>query len=683
MKRKKTALTFLLILFLCMSIYPQKDADKLNLMPLPVKVELTQGRFYLDTAFTVAVQGKPAIRLYHAASRMLRRLSGRTGIFFHQDYIVPELKVDNPLMIINIKRPGKVKLYEDESYNLSVSDNKIELNAETDIGALRGIETFLQLLNADSSGYYFPCVKIQDYPRFPWRGLMIDVCRHFMPVNVIKRNIDGMAAVKLNVLHLHLSDDQGFRIECKTFPKLTGMGSDGKFFTQAQIRDIIKYANDRGIRVVPEFDLPGHSTSWFAGYPRYASAPGPYTIERKWGIFDPTFDPSNPKTYAFLDKFFKEMCSLFPDEYMHIGGDENNGKQWNANPKIQTFMRANKIPNDYALQAYFNKKLLGILAKYHKKMVGWEEILQPGMPKNIVIQSWRGARSLEQSASEGYQVILSKGYYIDLCRSAEKHYLVDPVPDSLHLTDQQKKLIIGGEATMWSEFVSPETIDSRIWPRTAAIAERFWSPKNVKNVKDMYRRLDVISLELEDLGLTQIKNREAMFRRLANSYNTKALSVFISVVEPVQNYNRNKQRPDYTSYAPLTRVVDAAVPDPETARNFNYSVDDFLSGKLDDGQSANQIKQKLILWRDNDTQLEETIKKSPILDEIAPLSKELSDISSIGLQALNYLMNNKSADFDWMKKSLIQLKNADKPMGQVKLKVVLPIKKLVEQAGKI
>lgn len=682
MKNRKIAqLILFFVLMNCLFVYGQKAIDRLNLMPWPQKVELTGGKYRLDSTFTAIVSGNPADRIYPAASRMLRRLSARTGFFFSQDYITPNTKDRYPSMIIHVNKPGKVRLFENESYKLLIDRNGIELDAETDIGALRGIETFLQLLSADKEGYYFPDVKIMDFPRFPWRGLMIDASRHFMPVNVIKRNLDGMAAVKLNVFHWHLSDDQGFRVQCKTFPKLTGMGSDGLFYTQAQIKDVIHYANQCGIRVIPEFDLPGHATSWFVGYPQYASAPGPYKIERKWGVFNPTFDPANPGTYKFLDKFFKEMSALFPGEFMHIGGDENNGKQWDANKKIQKFMKRHNIPNNEELQSYFNRRLLAILTKYHKKMVGWDEILQPGMPKNIVIQSWRGIKSLKYAVTHGYRVILSNGYYIDLCRSAAYHYLNDPDPDSLALNAAQKKLVLGGEATMWSEYVSPETIDSRIWPRTAAIAERFWSSKKLRNVNNMYKRLDRISYELDGLGLMHIKNQGMMIRRLAGGYNVKALSVFISVVEPVKNYERSAERSDYTSYSPLTRVVDAAVPDAEVARNFRNLVGEFLKGSLKDTADMKIIRNCLNKWKDNNAELDKTIEKSPVLKEIKPLSAALTQISIIGLRAADYIENGKEADKTWVNNSLAELKDAKKPCAQVELMVVSPIRKLVERAA--
>ncbi len=198
----------------------------------------------------------------------------------------------------------------------------------------------MQLIGSD---FQAPAVHIEDHPRFPWRGLMMDVSRHWMPVDVVKRNLDAMAAVKLNVFHWHLSDDQGFRVESKRFPKLQELGSDGNFYTQDEIRQVVEYARARAIRVVPEFDIPGHTTSWFVGYPELASAPGPYKIERTWGIFQPTMNPAREETYQFLDAFIGEMAALFPDPYFHIGGDEVEETQWKQSASIQAFAREHQL----------------------------------------------------------------------------------------------------------------------------------------------------------------------------------------------------------------------------------------------------------------------------------------------------------------------------------------------------
>ncbi len=667
-------------IFLASAAHAGQSLKKPDLMPWPAQIQMTGGEYRLDSSFVVKIAGHAPARLYSYADRMLRRLSGKTGLFFSQDYLSPDSAVKSPSMEIRADRPGKLKLNEDESYKLDVTPSGIMLTAKTDIGAMRGIETFLQLVQGDSAGYFVPGVRINDYPRFPWRGLMIDASRHFMPLDVIERNIDGMAAVKLNVLHWHLSDDQGFRAESKTYPLLTRLGSDGLFYTQIEIKEVIKYAADRGIRVVPEFDMPAHSTSWFVGYPQYASEPGPYSVERKFGIFNPVFNPTSDNTYKFLDGFFKEMCRLFPDEYMDIGGDENNGKQWNANPQIQSFMRKHKIADDRALQTYFENRLIPILTKYHKKVVGWEEILSGQLPKTAIIQSWRGAQSLQEAARKGFRALLSKGFYVDHYMPASFYYLNDPLPDSIGLTAQQKKLVIGGEACMWSEFISPENIDSRIWPRTAAIAERLWSQDSINNVADMYRRLDGISLELESLGMTQMKNQDMMLRRLSAGLNPAPLANLVNVVVPVELYMRARTG-RYTSYCPLTRVVDAAVPDPEIARHFSNMVDHLVSGGAVSGEELASIRARLLAWKSNDAALENLIASSPVLREIEPVSKRLTDAASSGLEAVDRIQRGETADTSWVNSKLSGLKQDARPAGEVGLVIISPIEKLVRFAG--
>src|SRR6266576_1357931 len=299
-----------------------------------------------------------------------------------------DMKVTEPskaMLVIRVARANKevLELGEDESYSLEVSNAGAKLDAPTTLGALHGLQTFLQLVATSADGFAVPALSIQDKPRFPWRGLLIDVGRHFIPLDVLKRNLDGMAAVKLNVLHWHLSENQGFRVESKKFPKLHEMGSDGLYYTQGEVRDVIAYAGDRGIRVTPEFDMPGHSTAWFVGYPDLASAPGPYGVERKWGVFDPAMDPTKEHTYHFLGEFIGEMAKLFPDQCFHIGGDEVNGKQWDANPQIQAFMRAHGMKTNQDLQAYFNKRVQEIVSKHGKTMIGWDEILRPELPRAL------------------------------------------------------------------------------------------------------------------------------------------------------------------------------------------------------------------------------------------------------------------------------------------------------------
>ncbi|MDZ7341496.1 MAG: family 20 glycosylhydrolase [candidate division KSB1 bacterium] len=652
----------------------------LELMPFPAKVTVTEGRFQLSDSFQIRLEGAGGERLERGANRWLLRLTQATGLFLAPEVFTNNFNRPAAPCVIQCRRTGKLTLGEDESYQLSVSAERILLTAETDLGALHGLETLLQLLHADSEGYFFPAIVIEDAPRFAWRGLLIDVGRHFMSVDVIKRNLDGMAAVKMNVLHWHLTEDQGFRVECKTFPRLHELGSDGQYYTQEQIREIIDYAADRGIRVVPEFDMPGHATSWFVGYPELASAPGPYQIQRGWGIFDPAMNPAQEKTYRFLDRFFKEMARLFPDEYVHIGGDENNGRQWSANSEIQAFMKKNQIPNNHALQAHFNRRIHKLLAKHGKRMIGWDEILDSHLPKDIVIHSWRGRQSLVQAAQTGYPVILSHGYYIDLIQSTEYHYLNDPLPADTPLKESEARLVLGGEATMWSEFVSGETIDSRIWPRTAAIAERLWSPATVRDVADMYRRLERISFHLEKLGLQHEKNYEMMLRRLTNNTDITALKTLVDVIEPVKNYNRPAQR-KHTSFSPLTRVVDAARPDAPMAREFRWRIERLLSSAEHAAGELTTIREQLLIWKNNHAALLTTIRMSPMLKEITTLSEDLSIVAGIGLEALGYLMNGTQADQNWMQGSLAKLQQAKQPRGQSELMIVDAVEKLVWKAA--
>src|SRR3984885_5243159 len=408
---------------------PQATLPAINVMPMPATIAFATGRLVVSQTFTVAIAGYNEPRLERAAQRFLRDLGRQTGHFV-SDRLGD---ASHATLVVHADHGGEPvqDLGEDESYVLDVSSGVAKLAAPNSLGAMRGLQTFLQLVEVTSDGYAVPAVHIEDSPRFPWRGLSVDVSRHFISMPVLKRNVDAMAAVKMNVLHMHLSDDQGFRLESKEFPKLHELGSDGMYYTQTEMRELIAYAGDRGIRVVPEFDMPGHSTAWLVGYPELASGPGPYQIERRWGIFDPAMDPTRESTYKLLDPFIGEMSGLFPDAYFHVGGDECNGKEWDANPRIQQFMKAHGIKDNAALQAYFSARVQKIVVAHKKIMVGWDEVLQPGTPKDVVIQSWRGPQFVGQAVKGGNRALLSAGYYIDLNQAASEHYLADPEGDVL------------------------------------------------------------------------------------------------------------------------------------------------------------------------------------------------------------------------------------------------------------
>lgn len=645
---------------------------------MPASVQLRAGKLVIDPSFSIGILGRADPVLRRAVDRFLNDLRRQTGM------LPLDMKIADPasaLLVVTAgqEKKGTASLGEDESYSLEITSSGARLNAPTTAGSMHGLQTFLQLVNAGGDSFEVPAVSIQDHPRFPWRGLMIDVSRHFVPINVLERNLDGMAAVKLNVFHWHLSDNQGFRIESKKFPRLQEMGSDGLFYTQDQVRELIAYARDRGIRVVPEFDMPGHSTAWFVGDPELASAPGPYHIERKWGVFDPAMDPTSEHTYKFLNAFVGEMAKLFPDPFFHIGGDEVNGKQWDANPRIQQFMRAHGLKNNASLQAYFNTRVQKIVAKHGKTVEGWDEILAPDLPKDIVIQSWRGQASLGDAAKQGYRGLLSAGYYLDLMQPAVQHYGVDPLGDgAASLTDEQKQRILGGEACMWSEFVSPENIDSRIWPRAAAIAERLWSPGSTQDPNSMYERLDLVSQQLGWLGLTHNSSYIPMLRRIAGSNNVEALKVLADVVEPVKEYNRETLNPvEATSGTPLNRLVDAVRPESESARHFAELVKLVVAGQATP-EIKDEIRSSLMLWKNNSDDLEKVASPSFLMKETIPVSQELSSIATLGLQAMEYLDRGDHSPDRWKAQALAQIQQASQPKALVLIMVAPSIQKLIE-----
>src|SRR5271154_5009502 len=600
----------------------------LNLMPFPSSVHPGSGSLKIDSSFTIALTGYSEPRLERATERFLKTLQRQTALLVA---LKPGAGEKAALVVHTDHASKEIQAVgEDESYVLEVTATGAKLTAPTPLGAMHGLQTFLQLVEISPDGFAAPALTINDKPRFPWRGLMIDSARHFVPLDVIRRNIDGLEAVKMNVFHWHLSENQGFRVESKKFPRLHEAGSDGLYYTQDEIHDLIEYARDRGVRVIPEFDVPGHSTAWFVGYPELASAPGPYEIERRWGVFDPAFDPTNERTYKFLDQFIGEMAKLFPDHFFHVGGDEVNGKQWDANPKIQEFIKAHDLKNNEGLQSYFNKRLEPIVSRHGKSMVGWDEGLDPSLPKDIVIQSWRGPDALAAAAKQGFRGILSNGYYLDLGWSAARHYAVDPMSGvAADLSADEKLRILGGESCMWSEYVNAENVDSRIWPRNAAIAERLWSPQSVTDVPSMYARMDAESARLEWLGLTHKTYYRQMLQRIAGHSATPqefaALHALADVVEPVKDYAREQLAPsEPTSATPLHRVVDAVSLESDEARRFGALVDKYLAASCKDDETGTALRAELVRWRDNDPALESLAQKSFLVREVVPVSQSLA-----------------------------------------------------------
>jgi hexosaminidase len=656
----------------------------INVMPMPATMTPGAGRLIVSQSFSLAIAGYNDSRLERAAQRFLHDLSRETG-YFLSDRLADASHATLQIHAEHASEPVQ-DLGEDENYVLDVSSTGAKVTAPNPLGVMHGLETFLQLVQVTPDGYGVPAIHIEDTPRFPWRGLSIDVSRHFISMEVLKRNVDAMAAVKMNVLHLHLSDDQGFRLESREFPKLQELGSDGMYYRQSEMRELISYAGDRGIRVVPEFDMPGHSTSWFVGYPELSSGPGPYQIERRWGIFDPAMDPTRESTFKLLDKFIGEMVDIFPDRYFHIGGDEVNGKQWDANPKIHEFMQTHKLKSHQELQQYFTDRVEKIVSKHHKFMVGWDEILTPGMPKDIVIQSWRGQDSLAEAARQGYRGILSSGYYLDAMAPAAQHYLVDPLAGAdATLTPAQQKLILGGEACMWEEFASDESVESRIWPRAAAVAERLWSPQQAQDVNSMYRRMAALSPHLEQLGLRHRSSTVVMLARLAGSDDRGALEVLARALQPasiqIRETEAEKAGGIQTSDVPLNRMVDAIAPESEEVREFSAAVDQFIASKFQDVVAESYIRKKLGEWRDNDGALQPLLQNSFLLKEIAPVSQNLAALGASGLQALDYIDARKAAPAEWKQQQINAIQQVGKPTADLVLAVAPAVQKLVEASS--
>jgi hexosaminidase len=633
------------------------------LMPMPATVVPGPGRLAIDSSFAVEARGYSDARLDRAMKRLVVRISRQTGI-----------EILGGKTVLWIECTGRGSEYpalgEDESYRMDVSTESARIVAATITGAMHGMETFAEWIDSNSEGFRAQAVHIEDKPRFAWRGLMLDVSRHWIPVPVILRNLDAMAAVKLNVFHWHLSDDQGFRAESRKFPKLQELGSDGHFYTQGEVRQVVEYARDRGIRVVPELDVPGHTTSWFVGYPELASAPGPYQIERKWGIFQPTMDPSRDQIYTFLDGFIGEMTRLFPDSYFHIGGDEVDTTQWNQSSAIQTWAARNGLKDAPAIHGYFNRRVAKIAAKYGKTIIGWDEVFEPGLSGETVIQSWRGQASLAAVARAGHRGVLSFGYYLDHLKPASFHYAVDPLdgPTS-ELNQQQKARILGGEACMWSEYVDAETIDSRVWPRAAAIAERLWSPPNVTDVDFMYERLEAMSRVLDWVGLKHRVNYEPMLERLAGERPADALRVLADASEALGIEGRRDAR-KYTSLVDLNRFVDAARPESEAIRRMEGAVRKVLAEPDGSAVELAELRVMLNVWADNDARLRAN-------SELSGLSKNLSVLGRIGLQTLEYWRAGQAAPQGWIEQQIAALNAMEKPSAEVNLAAVRPVRLLV------
>uniref|UniRef100_A0A8C3BW14 Beta-hexosaminidase n=1 Tax=Cairina moschata TaxID=8855 RepID=A0A8C3BW14_CAIMO len=388
------------------------------------------------------------------------------------------------------------RLASSEAYYLTITEPVAVLKADEVWGALRGLETFSQLVHEDDYGSFLVNESvIYDFPRFAHRGILLDTSRHYLPLKSILTNLDAMAFNKFNVLHWHIVDDQSFPYQSMYFPELSNKGaySYNHIYTPTDVRLVIEYARLRGIRVIPEFDTPGHTQSWGKGQKDLLTPC--YNGEQPSGSFGP-INPIWNSTYDFMTKFFKEISSVFPDAYIHLGGDEVSFDCWKSNPDVKDFMKEQGFGIDYAkLESYYIQKILDIVSSYNKGYMVWQEVFdnKAQLKPDTVVEVWMAnnyAHELSSVTQAGFTAILAAPWYLDYISYGQdwkKYYSVEPrnFPGS----EKQKKLLIGGEACLWGEFVDATNLTPRLWPRASAVGERLWSSSNVTDLQDAYKRL--------------------------------------------------------------------------------------------------------------------------------------------------------------------------------------------------
>jgi hexosaminidase len=644
------------------------NADDLPLLPVPATVVVNEGTLPVDERFTVGFEGARDPRLTRAAERFLARLQARTGL------PVRPTPVPSGAGTLQIRcsqlEPAVLSESADERYTLDVTPRGARLEASTPSGILRGLATMQQLVRAGADGFRARAVHVEDAPRFAWRGLMLDVSRHFAKPDAILRTLDAMESVKLNVLHLHLSDNEGFRVESRKYPRLTAYpSSGGQFYTQAEIRALVAAARDRGIRVVPEFEMPGHVQSILIAYPGLGSGPAPPARGRGPDTMKAALDPSRESTYQFLAGLLGEMAALFPDAAMHVAGDEVQGEHWLANAGIQAFMRQRGFTSTHELQGHFTKRVVAILSALGKTPLVWDEALGPDLPKSAIVQAWRSSKMVQRAAAAGHRTIVSAGYYLDRGLPATEHHRVDPldtramgVPkemlpvvkgtplepyvteamvaaDAPALTDEERTRVAGGEAAMWTELVPDGHLEMHTWPRAAAVAERLWSPPvTARGAADFVRRLELVSTDLELQGLEHRAISTRALRRLAADGDVAPLVTLAEAVEPLKHLGRLMPlmqaamagQAGTAYFPPMNRFSDAVPPESAVARAFN----DAAARAVGRGPGGTFLRARLEAWRDNDAPFRQTAAGSALLAEMVPVSGEVARLAEAGLEAL-------------------------------------------------
>lgn len=479
-------------------------ARRPSIVPAPAHMELRRGGFDLGTRVAIAAQpgSDEALRI---GNYLADKLQGKTRAEVHVG--------DSTSNVISLTCVGVDPKLGAEGYELLSSPNGVIIRAPQPAGLFYGVQTLLQMLERGRRGWDVPSATIFDQPRFPWRGLLLDVSRHFRTKEFVEHYIDLLAMHKLNVLHWHLVDDQGWRLEIKRYPKLTEVGAwrieDGKpyggFYTQDDVREIVKYAADRFVTVEPEIEMPGHCDASLASYPENSCTGGPFKVPSLWGVYGDVYCPGREETFTFLENVLDEVMDLFPSKFIHIGGDEVPKDRWHNCPRCQARMAAEHLSNEEELQSYFIRRIDKYLASKGRRLVGWDEILEGGLAQGATVQSWRGMDGAVAAAKSGHDVISSptSHCYLDYnyeTTPVEKSYSFEPVPPEL--SPEQAKHILGGEGNIWAELTpEPADTDRQVFPRLLALSEVFWSPQRERNWNDFRGRLAVDLDRLDSLGV--------------------------------------------------------------------------------------------------------------------------------------------------------------------------------------
>ena len=547
-------LVLFLFLFSLATVYAQKPA--IQLIPQPASLQPAEGVFILTKTSTIGFDGQESRKI---AEMLSQKLNQSTGFAF-----TPQQDQAGSIQF-NLNKAPVAQLGK-EGYTLESSSKGVVITANEPAGLFYGMQTLLQLMPKEveskiavTASWTVPAVKITDYPRFGWRGLMLDVSRNFFTKEEVKLYIDQLAKYKFNTFHWHLTDDNGWRIEIKSLPKLTEVGawrvprfgqfSDraepkqgeaatvGGFYTQADIKEIIQFAKERNVTIVPEVDVPGHSMAAIAAYPELSCTKDPNTKVNpgssfsEWydnGTFkmlkDNTLNPSDEKVYEFLDKVFTEMAALFPGQYIHVGGDECYKGFWTKDPGCQALMKKMKMTKPEELQAYFMKRVEGILKAKGKKLIGWDEILEGGIAPEATVMSWRGIKGGIEAAKMGHDVVMTPTTfaYLDYEQGEQtveppmyaslrlsKCYSYEPVPEGV-----DAKYILGGQGNLWTEqIVTLHHAEYMTWPRGWALAEDFWSPKELKNWPDFVQR---VQSQFERADVEGVNYSPSMYDAMVN-----------------------------------------------------------------------------------------------------------------------------------------------------------------------